>query len=60
MLSRKILLTSRIFYSRTQLVSDDGQDGALLDDRGRLKAVGVDTAKQVAVQVRHFKLSSNF
>ena len=49
MLSRKF--SSRVEYStqKHQLVSEDGQD-----DRGRLKAVGVDTAQQVGVQVRHF------
>ena len=60
MLSKKF--SSRIEYStqKHQLVSADGQDGALLDDRGRLKAVGVDAATQVGVQVRHFKLSTKF
>ena len=60
MLSRKFF--SRVEYStqKHQLMSEDGQDGALLDDRGRLKVVGVDTAQQVGVQVHHFKLRTNF
>ena len=60
MLSRKF--SSRVEYStqKHQLVSEDGQDDALLDDRGRLKAVGVDSAQQVGVKVRHFKLCTNF
>ena len=42
------------------VVSEHGQDGALLDDRGRLKAVGVDAAQQVGVQVHLVKGLARF
>ena len=36
-------------------MSEERQDGALIDDRGRLNAVGVDTAQQVGVSGSPFQ-----
>jgi hypothetical protein len=43
------------FEADGKLTLDDGHDGALLDGRRALEAIGVDTAKELGLQVHSVK-----
>ena len=53
MLGRKKAAIARIVTERLTL--DDGHDGALLDSRRALETIGVDTTKELGLQVHRVK-----